>query len=866
MSLVNSTTSELSPVMDQYLSIKQQYKDILLFYRMGDFYELFYSDAEIVAKELNIVLTKKQIKNANIPMCGVPFHAYEHYLHKLIKLGYKVAICEQMETPEEAKKRGYKAVIDRKVVRVITPGTITEDNLLASDGFNYLAAIQLYKNNAIIAWVDISTGDFFIQTINIAELLNVLARVNPKEIIVNEKQINKFNDLDFYITTLSSEKFNFISSKNTLESFFQNINILHLEEQEILIAGVLLDYIILTQKSSIPRLTNPKIWNELNTMRMDFFTRQSLEINTKLNGGEEGSLKSVLNKTVTKSGTRLLKEWINSPLVDIKLINERLEVVEYFVNNQAILDKIRDILKTTPDLIRILGRITLNRGTPRDLLALKQGLNNIILVQNELIISGIPNLLQQILSKPKDTSKLFDMLNRSILDMPDLPLSNKEGGFIKNGYNAELDFIKNNKQNLLKKVIHLQEKYIAQTTISALKIQFNNILGYYIEVPSKLAAKLLESNHFIHKQTLSTNARFTSQELLELESEIVRDVNKSSYLEQSIFLEIVTTVVAYAEAIIAAGETLAIIDILAAFAILAIECDLTKPVIDNSTMLNIVEGRHLVVEQSLKNQLDIKFMPNDCRMNQTGNLFLITGPNMAGKSTFLRQNAIIIILAQVGCYVPAKSAHIGVVDAIFSRVGAGDNLYKGQSTFMVEMLETSIILNNATEKSFIILDEIGRGTATYDGLSIAFAVAEYLHEVNKSRILFATHYHELAKLQNKLNRIKLYNMVVKSEGNNLVFMHQVAEGVANKSYGIHVAKLAGMPKALINNANNILHGLENKSASPNMELPLFNDNQTNSGINNNDTQIIDILTNIDVDNLSPKEALNVLYNLKSKLN
>lgn len=889
----DSKLSELTPVMQQYLAVKKEHKDALLFYQMGDFYELFYEDAEIASNVLNIILTKKQIKNQDIPMCGVPCHSYENYLNRLIKEGYKVAICEQQETPAEAKQRGgSKSVIRRDVVRVVTAGTLTEDSLLSKDSFNYLLAIKLSKKKASCAWVDISTGDFWFQSTDIINLQNVLYRVNPKEVIVNQENENHFTTFKdvFNFTFIPEEKFNLLNNKKLVKSIFTNNSLNQYSDDELISCGILIDYLQITQKQTLNNISPPVLWNEnKDVVYTDAFTRQSLELTTKSNGDTSGSLKSIINRTLTNGGSRLLEEWIISPITNHHLINKRLNVVEFFINNVDSLNHIRDIIKNITDLNRSLSRLSLNRGSPKDFLAIKYGLKAITLIQNKLLNQELPEFLRELLTTNSNYTYLYKQLHDAIIEDLELGVTAKDGGYIKKGYSAQLDKIREDSKQSKYRIGLLQESYMIKTQVPNLKIQFNNMLGYYIEVSNKLSVKLLENKDFIHKQTLSNSARFTTEELISEETFLMKSKSKSLFLEQEIFNKLIELVLNQKQDILNVARVISVIDILTSFAVLAKEYKLTKPIVDQSNNFIIKEGRHLVVEYALKKANNEQFISNDCIMEADGNIFLITGPNMAGKSTFLRQNAIIIIMAQIGCFVPASYAHIGVVDAIFSRVGSSDDLYKGQSTFMVEMTELAIILNNATSKSFIILDEIGRGTATYDGLSIAFSTLEYLHNVNKSRTLFATHYHELTCLNNNLSRLKLYSMKVSNYNNELIFMHKVIEGVAGKSYGIHVAKLAGIPKQVLKQAQDVLTKLEkqqnalNDKINSKKELPLFEDNsvqyspaQASYASVEEDSlkseedikykEIIDIIENINVDECSPKEALNILYKLKEKQN
>lgn len=882
MSFDYTLPKDTTPIIRQYIKIKEQYKDALVFFRVGDFYEMFYKDAEKAANFLGIALTRKGVKNVNIPMSGVPYHSCETYIERLVKGGFKIAICEQLETPSEAKKNK-KEIVDRAVVRVITAGTITEENLLIDGAHNYLASIYLNNNLLSVAWVDISTGDSYIETANIKDLINIIFRINPKEILIEEKNLNLLDEeLRFLVTTIPKEKFNFLSSIKILEDFFK-INIsAKFNKEQVIAAGVLLDYLTLTQRTVMPQLIVPKIWNQAKAMRIDFFTRRSLEIDKKLNGENKGSLKSVIDKTKTKAGKRLLHEWLSAPLVNAEEINKRLEVVDYFYKNVNLLQDITATLQNSTDLVRVFTKLVLNRGGPKDLFILKEGIN-ILLQIKKLLISKeeVPELIKNALIQSGDCSELQAELENALIDFQDLPVNIKAGNFLKPKYSIELEEFIKESQEYTKKILQLQEKYCLQLRLSAgsLKMQVNNLMGYFIEVSSKSASNVLENKNFIHKQTLSNVVRFTTSELMDFEAKLIRVKLKINAFEEQVFNRFINLVIENKNNIFNTSKAIALIDVLSSFAALALQNKFVKPVVNNSNNITIIEGRHPVVESGLKIHEEKPFISNNCVMDINSYIFVITGPNMAGKSTFLRQNAIIIILAQIGCYVPATKAEIGVVDAVFSRVGSSDNLYKGQSTFMIEMLETATILCNATSKSFIILDEIGRGTATYDGLSIAFAVLYYLHNYVKGKVLFATHYHELTNLRHELQGLKPFYMKVENYNNQLIFMHNIVSGLANKSYGIYVAKIAGMPKEVILKANKYLSALEGQ-LKPENNLPLFDSvlenkdslkepkevssNSNNSLINEDITNTIKYIADLSLDELSPKQALEILYNIKEK--
>lgn len=874
---------DTSPIIRQYIKIKEQYKDALVFFRVGDFYEMFYKDAEKAASFLGIALTRKGVKNVNIPMSGIPYHSCETYIERLVRGGFKIAICEQLETPTEAKKNK-KEVVDRAVVRVITAGTITEEKILIDGTHNYLASIYLNKNTVSVAWVDISTGDFHVEDSKSKDLINIISRINPKEILIEEKQFKILEeDLKSLATIVPKEKFNFLSNTKILEDFFKINLSSRFSKEQVVSTGVLLDYLSLTQRSMMPQLMVPKVWNQSNAMRIDFFTRRSLEIDKKLNGEHKGSLKSVIDKTNTKAGKRLLHEWLSAPLVNAEQINKRLEVVDYFYNNPDLLKAITSKLEHSTDLVRVFTKLVLNRGGPKDLYILKEGLNTLLLIKKLLISKEeIPELIKNTLAQTEESSDLQAELEFALLDLADLHVNIKSGNFLKPSYSIELEEFNKEETQYTKEIVALQEKYTLQLRIpiGSLKIQNNNLMGHFIEVSSKSAAKILENKNFIHKQTLSNVVRFITTELMDLEAKLIKVQLKIEAFEEEVFNKFINLVIDHKNNIFNTNKAIALIDVLSSFASLALDNKFVKPIVNNSNNIKIIEGRHPVVEVGLKIHEEKQFISNNCIMDINNYICVITGPNMAGKSTFLRQNAIIIILAQIGCYVPASEAEIGIVDAVFSRVGSSDNLYQGQSTFMVEMLETATILSNATSKSFIILDEIGRGTATYDGLAIAFAVLYYLHNYVKGKVLFATHYHELTNLMHELKGLKPFYMKVESYNDQLIFMHNIVSGLANKSYGIYVAKIAGMPKEVILKASKYLSALEGQ-LKPENSLPLFEnaidysrkvtevEERNNSNfikkLNEDIINTVNYITDLPVDELTPKQALEILYNIKEKL-
>lgn len=858
----SATRFGITPMMKQYLDVKSSHKEAILFYRMGDFYEMFFEDALIASPVLGIALTKRgQHQGADIPMCGVPFHSSDSYIERLIEKGYKVAICEQMETPEEAKKRGYKSVVRREVIRIITPGTITEDSLLNNSSANFLLAIAGIKENLALAWTDISTGEFYTCNSNLNSLNNDLSRINPKEILISDRLYkeetinNALADFRRIITIQANNLYDLKKAEHKIKQYY---NVITSEAfgsyhpVELIACGAILEYVELTQKTTDVRINHPKHLNNSLFMSIDAATRRNLELFSNTSGEKHNSLLAVINKTKTSCGFRLLNQYLSAPLIDVESINNRLSLVDFFINNLELNLKITNLLSSFGDIERSLSRLYLNRGGPRDLQTIKQSLTvaDQILACFTYFTGNLDEVLQKHLSNLHNFDNLRIELESSLAD--ELPSLARDGGFIKTNYNPKLDQLYELKNNSKNQLQLLKQKYVEQTGINSLKINYNNVLGYFIDITPQHVNKM-NNELFIHRQTLANSVRYTSIELRNLESEILNVSDNILKLELNLYQQLVNLVIGKADHLSLFAQTIAVIDVSCNFAQLAKQNNYCKPFLDNSVNFNIVEGRHPVIEHSLKNQKQ-EFVANDCHLESNKNLWLITGPNMAGKSTFLRQNAIISILAQIGCYVPAKSAHLGIVDKIYSRVGAADDLARGRSTFMVEMVETANILNNSTNKSLIILDEIGRGTSTYDGVSIASACLEFIHDKLKCRALFATHYHELTALKDQLNSLVCYTMQIKEWQDKIIFLHKIIPGIADKSYGIHVASMAGLPREVILKAEAILVSLE-KDHTKAMHVDL----KTTTIATN---PIIEELEKLDLDDLSPKQALEVLYNLK----
>lgn len=883
-------TSNPTPMMAQYLEIKASHQDCLLFYRMGDFYELFFDDAIQASKALDIALTKRGSHlDEDIPMCGVPFHASESYLSRLIKSGFKVAICEQVEDPKEAKKRGYKAVVKREVVRVVTPGTLTEENLLEGKHHNYLVTLVKREKHFSVASIDISTGDFFVQSCASENLTTVLEALCPSEIVLSEKLLEDtdlfetFQEWKKALSPIPEIRFNFHNAQATLKKTY---NVLSLESygdfspEEVISAGVLLDYIFLVNKTSEAQELHLKPFkkiDEASYLQIDSSTNRNLEIFRTLRGERKGSLLSMIDKTVTAFGGRLLSQYLCYPLIDHRRVNKRLEAVSYFYNHSDFQQKISAILCECPDFERALIRLNMQRSGPRDLNVILKALEVSktvadFLDSEEALILSIKKLKDKITS----FDILQDKLKRALKD--DLPMLARDGGFIRQGYSEALDELVEIRDNSRQYLQKLENEYREKTGINTLKIKHNNVLGYFIDVTALHAKKLFSeefSSFFIHRQTLANNVRFTTVELSEIEQKISEAHGQALTIEMNLYDSLVQDVVSYSAELNQTAQVLAQLDVFSSLGLLAKERDYKCPKIDSSLAFDIKAGRHPVIEQVLNEDSNSQeFIANDCVLEEDGHnlIGLMTGPNMAGKSTYLRQNALIVLMAQIGSFVPAEKAHIGVVDRLYSRVGASDNLAKGHSTFMVEMIETSLILNQSTERSFVILDELGRGTSTFDGLSIAWACIEYLHQQKKCRTLFATHYHELTQLKKNLQNLRCSTMRVKEWQNEIVFLHEVIEGSADRSYGIHVAGLAGLPSQVIQRAKDILHGLEaekskNKEYRFEEELPLLNYEKQEEPKKLDDVREVSKLeayiNELELDHLTPKMALDELYKIKS---
>ncbi|MBY5977616.1 DNA mismatch repair protein MutS [Phaeobacter italicus] len=871
-------------MMAQYLDIKAQYPDALLFYRMGDFYEMFFEDAVNAAEALDIALTKRGKHDGNdIPMCGVPVHSAEGYLLTLIRKGFRVAVGEQLESPAEAKKRGSKSVVKRDVVRLVTPGTITEDSLLEARRHNFLTAYCELRDEAAIAWADISTGAFHVMPIARVRVSPELARLAPSELLVPDgpclDQLRPIaDDHQIPLTPLAKSSFDSTAAEkrvcelfkvSTLEAFGT------FSRAEISAMGAVIDYLEITQKGKLPLLQPPVQEAEDRVVQIDAATRRNLELTRSLSGGRTGSLLSVVDRTVTPAGARLLEQRLSSPSRNLDVIQTRLAALDFAVEQTQLSSDLRAALRKTPDLDRALSRLALERGGPRDLAAVRNTLIQAEAISDLCSGQNMPPLLHEALTALTGFDALLPLLDAALIAEP--PLLARDGGFIAEGYDSELDEARTLRDEGRSVIAALQKKYSDHTGITSLKIKHNNVLGYFIETTATHAEKMLSaplSETYIHRQTTANQVRFTTVELSEIETRILNAGNLALEIEKRLYTRLSDAILAEAGALNGAARGLAELDLVTALADLARGENWQRPTVDNSRAFDITGGRHPVVEQALRQQGGNAFVANDCGLTANDGaaaVWLLTGPNMAGKSTFLRQNALIALLAQMGSYVPADKAHIGLISQLFSRVGASDDLARGRSTFMVEMVETAAILNQADDRALVILDEIGRGTATYDGLSIAWATLEHLHEVNRARALFATHYHELTQLAGKLAGVENATVSVKEWEGEVIFLHEVKKGAADRSYGVQVAQLAGLPASVVARARDVLDMLEEGSRSGGGkiqidDLPLFAaapapQPRPAAG----PSPVEELLSEIHPDDLSPREALEALYRLKEAI-
>ena len=863
----------ITPMMQMYLDTKEKYKDCILFYRLGDFYEMFFEDAKTCSKELELTLTGKDCGlEERAPMCGIPHHAVNTYIPKLVEKGYKVAICEQLEDPKYAK-----GIVKRDVVKIITPGTITELTMLDDKKNNYIASLNATKDSCAISFCDISTGEFFVSSLTgidiNTKIKNEIARINPSEIVVSAN--SKYNEL---IIKDISKIFNiYISKYSNLEEnkLFKDIinkSNINISDLESLSCNILLNYIEETQKSNINQINNIKKYEIEKYMQLDITTRKNLEIlEANREKTKKGSLLWVLDETVTAMGGRQLRHWIEAPLLDMVEIKKRQDVVEILVNNNLLRDDIQDVLKTVYDIERIISKVVTSNVNARELLSLKNSLENLPTLKNVLgkIVNETKNVYFYELYQKLDTLEdIYSLIENSIAD--DAKITIKEGGIIKDGFDEQVDEYRKASTQGQDWLMELEAKEKERTGIKGkwLRVGYNRVFGYFIEVTNSYK-NMVPEDRYIRKQTLAGAERYITEELKEIEDKILGAKDKLVDIEYEIFCKIRDKIASQVIRVQNTASVVATLDVLCSFATVAINNRYVKPKITTDGNIDIKNGRHAVVEKALKND---EFIPNDVYMNNDSDRFLIiTGPNMAGKSTYMRQVAIITYMAQLGSFVPADSAKVSIVDRIFTRIGASDDLAMGQSTFMVEMQELSNILENATKNSLIILDEIGRGTSTYDGLAIAWATVEYVADKEKigAKTLFATHYHELIELEGKVEGVKNYSVDVKEKGDDVIFLRKITPGGADESYGIYVAKLAGIKKSVIQRSKQILKELENvdlakktiqekkkKITTEEIQVDMFNYKMA---------EITRILEKTDLDEITPKDALEVLYRLKEKL-
>jgi DNA mismatch repair protein MutS len=892
----------VTPSMAQFLEIKAANPNCLLFYRMGDFYELFFEDAIAASEALGIVLTKRgKHLGEDIPMCGVPIHRADEYLQRLIAGGFRVAVCEQLEDPAEARKRGSKAVVRRDVVRLVTPGTLTEETLLDAKSRNYLTAICRAPKHTgdllAFASLDISTGEFEVGEAPASDLPGEIIRLSPSEVIapdplLAESEFRKWLAIARAASTpVPLASFDGLAGERLLKAHLAVSELGAFGEfsrTELAAIGALLKYVELTQIGKKPCVRPPRRSGSRAHLLIDAPSRTSLELVRSLSGDRKATLLHAIDRTVTGPGARELASRLASPICETKKVAARLDAVSLLVDRECLREDLRRNMRHAPDLARALSRLAFQRGSPRDLSAVRETLNAASrcaqLLRSEARGVGLPDELAHILARLEGCDQdLAALLARALLVDP--PQLRREGGFVREGYSAELDEARLLRENSRQVMARLEQTYQEQTGIKGLKVRHNNILGYYIEVSATAARPMFSSplaDTFRHRQTMAGAVRFTTSDLVEIERRILSSGDRALALEQEIFGYLCSAVTKDEKALGALAAALAELDCYAALAELAVESNYTRPVVDDTLAFEIVGGRHPVVEQSLKAAKSAPFIDNDCLLGRSqtngppgfddtreARLWLVTGPNMAGKSTFLRQNALITVLAQMGSFVPARSAHIGVVDRLFSRVGAADDLARGRSTFMVEMVETAGILNQATKRSLVILDEVGRGTATFDGLSIAWAVVEHLHNATECRALFATHYHEITALAGRLPHVANVTMDVREWRDEIVFLHKVKGGAADRSYGIQVAKLAGLPKAVTKRAAEVLATLEatdrrsGGAASALAELPLFALSRAKElEPVPTPSPLEQALAAVNPDDLAPKAALELLYKLK----
>ena len=902
--------AEFSPMMQHYLKTKEEYSDCILFYRLGDFYEMFFDDAITVSRELEITLTGKDCgQEERAPMAGIPFHAAESYIAKLISKGYKVAICEQMEDPKEAK-----GIVKREVIRVVTPGTVIESNLLEEKKNNYIMSIYKAGIYYGLSVCDVSTGDFYATQIcennNFSKLLDEISRYSPSEVIVNKmmfetkSELNKIQErFKVYVSLEKEENFNdetelllqmynvinegrfgtqkTVSTDTVKEAEVQDVSegntnnnnkiknkeqIQEIDSKNLIVPAInaLITYLTETQKTNLEHINTIKIYNITQYMSLDINARRNLELTEKMRDkSKKGTLLWVLDKTSTSMGGRLLRRWINDPLIDVKEINKRLDSVKELKNSIILKGDIIESLKKVYDIERLAGKISYGNANGRDLISLKNSVKQLPEVKN-ILSKTESGMLRELYEELDVLEDVYDLIEKSIVEEP--PISVKEGGIIKLGYDPEIDQLKKATTEGKTWIVQLEAKERELTGIKGLKVGFNKVFGYFIEVTKSNLSIVPE--RYIRKQTLTNAERYVTEELKNLENQILGAEEKVINLEYKAFTDVREAIEKQIQRIQKTSNIVATLDVLTSFATVAEDMNYVKPVVDNEGIIDIRDGRHPVIEKMSQAG---EFVPNDTYLDKSSNrLAIITGPNMAGKSTYMRQVALITLMAQIGSYVPASQAHIGVVDKIFTRVGASDDLSMGQSTFMVEMMEVATILKEATSNSLVILDEIGRGTSTYDGLSIAWAVAEHIADKSLcgAKTLFATHYHELTELEEKIDGVKNYSIAVKEKGEDIIFLRKIVNGGTDESYGVHVARLAGVPQNVTKKANEILRSLERRNILNNKVIEKESKKVVAGQVDMFNYKLAEVASEfdkIDINQLTPIDALNTIVKMKEKL-
>lgn len=857
--------NKLTPMMKQYIKVKEKYRDCILFFRLGDFYEMFFEDAIVASKTLEIALTKKACGlDEKAPMCGVPFHSCNSYIAKLVENGFKVAIAEQMTEPTS------KGIVERDVVRVVTPGTVLEDNLLENKKNNYLMSIFIENDDVSLSFVDITTGEISSTFLKKNKLIEEIAKISPTEILINDdcyikylKEISIFNNI--YI----NENFNFsYLNEDIVYKYFTKDYIDSIKSYQNIknSLSILLNYIYSTQKQITNNINSINLYNTNEYMVLDMATRINLELTSTIRGNnKKGSLINILDKTSTSMGARLLKKYIEEPLINKDKINERLNIIEEIKDDFMLREDLIDSLKNIYDIERICSKIAFEKVTPKEMLNLKYSLEKLPILK-QLIKSSDTKILKTYIEDMDDLRDLYNLLDSSILEEPSISI--KEGNIIKSSFNKELESLRDISKNGAFMIKEIENKEKEKTGIKSLKIGFNKVFGYYIEITKTNLNQINLDETYIRKQTLSNAERFITEELKDIEDKILNAQDKIKTLEYDLFVKIRNEVYKNIEKLQKISKIIANIDVFVSLATVAYVNNYVKPILNNENKIEIINGRHPVVEDMVGEE---NFIKNDTILEKHA-INLITGPNMAGKSTYMRQTAIICLMAHIGSFVPCEYANISILDRIFTRVGASDDLSKGQSTFMVEMSEVSNILENATEKSLVILDEIGRGTSTYDGISLAWSIVEYIQKNIKAKTLFATHYHELTLLEEKFNNIKNYSVQVKEENDNVVFLRKIQRGPANKSYGINVAKLAKLPDEVIDRANIILNELENKENKIDSSVIVNQDNdekikETTAQLSfecTGDISLKEEILKIDLMKMNIGDIINALYQLQIK--